>query len=49
MPATVSDSTYDEVLDLLGYVDPESPSKVNLYAATFADKDAISDCIEDYN
>ena len=49
MPATVSDSTYDDVLAALGYVDLASPSKVSLYAATFADKDAIADCIADYN
>ena len=49
MPATVSDSTYDDVLSTLGYVDLDSPSKVSLYAATFADKDAIADCIADYN
>ena len=49
MPATVSNSTYDDVLAALGYVDLASPSKVSLYAATFADKDAIADCIADYN
>ena len=49
MPATVSDSTYDDVLAALGYVNLASPSKVSLYAATFADKDAIADCIADYN
>ena len=49
MPATVSDSTYDDILSALGYVDLDVPSKVNLYAATFADKDSIADCIADYN
>lgn len=49
MPATVSESNYEDNLDLLGYVDKESPSAVYIYAATFADKDAIADCIENYN
>ncbi len=49
MPTTVSDSTYDDILSALGYVDLDVPSKVNLYAATFADKDSIADCIADYN
>ena len=34
---------------MLGYVEPDRPAKVSLYAATFADKDAIGDCIARYN
>ena len=49
MPETLSESTYDKNLKLLGHVDPESPSAVNIYASTFADKDAISAAIDDYN
>jgi putative ABC transport system permease protein len=49
MPATVSSSTYEDNLKLLGYVDKTSPASVSVYAATFADKDAIADCITDYN
>ena len=49
MPPTVSSSTYEDNLKLLGYVDKTSPSAISIYAATFADKDAISDCITDYN
>ena len=48
-PAQYSESTYHDVLDTLGYVEPGKPSKVSLYAATFSDKDAISDCISRYN
>ena len=48
-PARYSDSTYSDVLDTLGYVEPGRPSKVSLYAATFSDKDAIADCISRYN
>ena len=45
----MSDSTYEKNLKLLGYVDPESPSVINIYAATFADKEALDQLIEDYN
>lgn len=49
MPPVKSDSTYEDTLTLLGYVDRESPATINIYANTFEDKDAIADCIEDYN
>lgn len=49
MPPTVSDSTYEDNLTLLGYVDKDTPSSIRIYAATFADKDAIADVIADYN
>ena len=44
-----SDSTYDANLIKLGCVDPEKPSTINLYAATFESKDAIEDAIAKYN
>jgi len=49
MPPTVSETTYEDNLDLLGYVDKESPSTINIYATTFADKDLIADLIREYN
>ena len=49
VPPTVSDSTYADNLDLLGYVDIDSPASVKLYTATFAGKDAIADAIDEYN
>ncbi len=49
MPPSQSESTYEENLDLLGYVDLESPSSVSIYASTFAEKDQIADLIADYN
>ena len=49
MPPTVSDSSYEENLKKLGDVDFAHPSAINLYASTFADKDAIADLIEAYN
>ena len=49
MPPTRSESTYEENLDLLGYVDLESPASISIYASTFAEKDQIADLIADYN
>ena len=49
MPPSLSDSTYEETLDRLGYVDLATPDTIELYAATFADKDAIALLIEEYN
>ena len=49
MPPTVSDSSYDENLKKLGDVDFAHPSTINLYASSFADKDAIADLIKEYN
>ena len=49
MPPTVSESSYEENLKTLGDVDFDHPSAINLYAATFADKDAVADLIEQYN
>ena len=49
MPATVSEATYEENMDILGYVDLDDPATINLYASTFEDKDAIADLIGEYN
>ena len=49
VPAAYSDSTYEETLKTLGYVEAGKPSKINLYASTFSDKDAVGACIERYN
>ena len=49
MPETFSDSTYEQNLRKLGYVDLASPAAVNIYVSTFADKDAVSEIIGDYN
>ena len=49
MPATHSEFTYDAVLKMLGYVDEDSPSSINIYASTFEDKDEISRIIAEYN
>lgn len=44
-----SESTYEENLLKLGYLDLESPASVNLYASTFESKDTIEDAIATYN
>ena len=49
MPATLSESTYEDNLDAMGYVDMDDPDTIHIYATTFADKDLISDLISEYN
>ena len=44
-----SESSYAENLEKIGYVDFESPDSINLYAASFADKDEIARIIDEYN
>ena len=46
---TFSDSTYDDNLKKLGYVDIDDPAAINLYASGFEDKDTIEDAIAKYN
>ncbi len=49
MPPTRSGSTYEDNMELLGYVDKDSPASIAIYASTFSDKDKIADLIQDYN
>mgnify|MGYP005792311347 CR=1 FL=1 len=49
MPPTVSDSSYEDNLDTLSYVDLDSPDTISIYASTFADKDAVADLIAEDN
>ena len=44
-----SESTYDDNLILIGSLDINSPSAINIYASSFANKDVIAEVIEDYN
>ena len=44
-----SESTYEQVLSALGYVDLDDPSKINLYSATFEAKDTVEAVIAEYN
>ena len=49
MPVTHSDSTYEDNLTKMGYVDIDSPTAINIYTSTFANKDEISALIAEYN
>ncbi len=49
MPQTHSERDLEENLDLLGLVEKESPSSVNIYTDTFDNKDRIADLIQAYN
>ena len=44
-----SDSTYENNLKKLGFMDLESPSAINIYASSFEDKDVIVAAIDSYN
>lgn len=44
-----SDSSYEENLQKLGYVDLEEPASINLYASSFENKEVIEQAIADYN
>ncbi|MCC8111729.1 MAG: ABC transporter ATP-binding protein/permease, partial [Ruminococcus sp.] len=44
-----SDSTYEDNLTAMGYIDLDTPSVINLYASSFENKDVIEDAIADYN
>ena len=48
-PDEFSESTYEDVLSLLGYADPDDPASMHIYAKTFEDKDRIAEIIADYN
>ncbi len=49
VPNQYSEATYEENIKKLGYVDVETPSRINIYASTFESKDIISEAITDYN
>ena len=44
-----SESSLQENLSLLGYVDIDDPATINLYASSFENKDVIEEIIADYN
>lgn len=48
-PDRFSESSYDDVLDDLGYADFDDPESIKIYAKTFRDKDSISEAISSYN
>ena len=44
-----SDSSYEDNLLTLGCLDLDNPSKINIYASSFENKDLIEQAIADYN
>ncbi len=44
-----SESSYEDNLTTLGYIDLEKPSTINFYASSFENKDIIEDVIAEYN
>ena len=44
-----SNTTYDKVLQDLGYIDLDKPSTIGIYASSFENKDIIVSAIEEYN
>ena len=44
-----SESSYEENLNAIGYVQLEEPATVNLYASSFENKDVIEEAINEYN
>ena len=47
--STSSSSSYTDNLEDMGYVDPESPSEIDIYPIDFAGKESIMDIIDAYN
>lgn len=45
----ISQGTYDENMSAFGAVNLEAPSSISIYADSFESKDAISECIDNYN
>ena len=49
LPASVSESSFEDNMKQLEAVDMDTPSSINIYAKSFEDKEAIADIIADYN
>ncbi len=49
MPSQVSDSTYEDNLELLGYMRKDTPESILIYVSSFEDKEIINDAIARYN
>ena len=45
----ISSGSYDDNMEDFGVISLDAPSSISIYADTFEDKDAISECIERYN
>lgn len=49
MPATVSDSTYEDNMKSFGYLSEEEPNRIIIYVSSFADKDKVVELIDEFN
>ncbi|MGN1415584.1 MAG: ATP-binding cassette domain-containing protein [Oscillospiraceae bacterium] len=49
MTQPTTDATYDDNMDKLSVTSLDTPASINIYAATFADKDNITAAIDEYN
>ena len=47
--AYISTGSYDDNMSTFGVVSLDAPSSISIYTDSFENKEAISDCIEDYN
>ncbi len=45
----ISAGSYDDNMTAFGVISPDAPTSIDIYADTFEDKDAISQCISNYN
>ncbi len=45
----ITQATYDNVLNTIGYVDKDSPSTINIYVDSFEAKDGATTAIDNYN
>lgn len=44
-----SESSYEDNLQKLGYVDLDDPASINIYASSFENKEIVEQAIADYN
>lgn len=47
--ASIKAGSYDDNMNAFGVVNVDAPSSINIYVDSFEDKNAISECIENYN
>ena len=47
--ASIKAGSYDDNMTSFGVVSVDAPSSINIYVDSFEDKNAISECIENYN
>lgn len=45
----IAGSTYEDNMTAFGKVSYDAPASINIYTDSFEDKDAIAECIQDYN